>query len=804
MLEFITGRWPNAGARKAALLASVAIACVTGATAQAQETQVTEEPQGSSNQLTDIVVTAQKRSQNVQDTPISVTAVTGESLVSQGITSVQELNRIDPALQIGQSTGTVTTFIRGIGNPVTTAGNEASVPVYIDDVYFVRAGFPFFDLASVDRVEVLKGPQGTLFGRNASGGVISIYTKDPSQDPELEARFGYSNYKTMDMKAYANMPITDRLAANFSMSFHDQNQGWGRNKKLVDQLDTSKGYQPGGRDYWKGHSISLRGKILWEPTDTTSIKLIGYYQNSWSQIGIYSRPIRGTVGGTPDPAHNNAGPIPEAPVPSQILPQLDFYDVSLAEEMYDKSEGYGMSARVDQELGFADLVSITAYRSNDELYHSSGNYSDYDWLVYNLNIVDKQFSQEFQLKSSAGSSINWILGAYYLNADGGFDPTYIGGPGQNANGIDVITIIGRQKVKSYAGFGQVTVPLGERTNITGGLRYTVDKVAGTGSTDVTFLPGVFGPDPFTLRAQQFDADNDFGGALGNAIVDGNNPNARRTFKKWTYKASIDHKLTDDIMAYASLSRGYKSGTFNTLPLDQAALKPEIVDAYEVGLKTELFDRRVRLNIAGFWNDLSNPQILAQRNGLTFLKNAGSARTKGVEFDATAAVTDGLTARIAGTYLDAKYRKFGDVDGDGNLDCATYAYSPTAPGNLDQFSIDCSGNRMPYASKWKFSGGLSYEKDLVDAGKFNLDLTANWSSKFNWDGDNLIKEPSRFLLDGSVAFSPEKAEHLTIRFYMKNITGRKYNINYYAQASGSAFSSAPGAPRTYGGELQFKF
>jgi iron complex outermembrane receptor protein len=755
-------------------------------------------------QLEDIVVTAQKRSQNVQDTPLSVTAVSGDALVSQGINSVQELNRIDPALQIGQATGTVTTFIRGIGNPVTTSGNEASVPVYIDDVYFVRASVPFFDLVSVDRVEVLKGPQGTLFGRNASGGVISIYTKDPSQDAELEARMGYSNYETMDLKFYGNMPITDRLAANFAMSWHNQDKGWGRNRKLVDQLDTSKGYQPGGDDYWKGHSISMRGKILWEPTDTTSVKLIGYYQDSWSQIGIYSRPFPGTVGGSPDPAHNGAGPIPNAPTPSQILPPLGFYDVSLAEEQYDKSEGWGVSARIDQELGFADIVSITAYRKNKELYHSSGNYSDYDWLVYNLNVVDKQFSQEFQLKSGAGSKVNWILGAYYLNADGGFNPTIIGGPGQNANGIDNIVIVGQQKVKSYAGFGQATVPLGEMTNVTGGLRYTVDKVAGNGSTDVNFFPGVFGPAPFTLRAQQFDENNDFGGPLGNAIVGGDNPNASRTFKKWTYKATVDHKFNDDIMAYATYSRGYKAGTFNTLPLDQKALSPEVVDAYEIGFKTELFDRRVRFNVAGFWNDLSNPQILAQRNGLVFLKNAGSARTKGVEFDTTAVVADGLTLRFAGTYLDAKYRKFGDVDGDGGLDCASYVYSPTAPGNLDQININCSGNRMPYASKWKFSGGFTYEKDIAGAGLLNLDMTGNWSSRFNWDADNLLQEPSRFMLDGAIGFTPEKWDHVQVRFWMKNITGKKYNINYYAQASGSAFSSAPGAPRTYGGELVFKF
>ncbi len=758
--------------------------------------------------LADIIVTAQKSAQNVQDIPLSVTAVTGDTLQSKGIATVQELNRIDPALQIGHATGTVTTFIRGVGNPVTTAGNEASVPVYIDDVYFIRASVPFFDLASIDRIEVLKGPQGTLFGRNASGGVISIFTKDPNlASPELEARLGYSNYQTMDAKLYASVPITDTLAANISVSYHNQDQGWGRNKRLVDPLDTSKGYQPGGEDYWKGHSFSTRGKILWEPTETTKVKLIGYYQKSWNQIGIYSRPFPGTQGGTPDGAHNGFANLPGVfPIPSQVLPELGFYDVALGDtqKQYDQSEGYGFSGRIDQELGFADIVSITAYRKNDELYASAGNYSPYNWTRYDLNVVDKQFSQEFQLKSKSSSKVKWILGAYYLNADGGFDPTTIYGPGVAASGIQGINLYGQQKVKSLAGFGQLTYPVTDTTNITGGLRYTIDKVRGDGRTDIVFLPGVFGAGSVTVTDQIFDENNNcsnilantFFGAPLNGTCNAPNPDVKKTTKKWTWKGSIDQKINDDVMVYGTYSRGYKAGTFNTLPLDSAALDPEVIDAYEVGFKSELAGRTVRLNAALFWNDISNAQVQAQRNGLVFLQNAGVARTKGGEFDLTVAPASGLTLRFAGTYLDAKFRKF-----DG---CATYTYSTTAPGNLDQLTTNCAGNRMPYASKWKFSGGLTYEHEMSGAGNFTFDLNGNYATKFNWDADNVIKEPAHFLLDGSIAFSPEAAEHLTIRLWMKNITGEKYNVNYYAQASGSAYSSAPGAPRTYGGELVFKF
>lgn len=790
-------------AGSAALLSCTAFIALPSA-AYAQDTDASAEAVAASEEpsygLQTIIVTAQKRAENVQDTPLSITAVSGETLAAQGITEVADLNRIDPGLQIGKSTGVVTTFIRGIGNPVTTAGNEASVPVYIDDVYFVRAAFPYFDLASVERVEVLKGPQGTLFGRNASGGVINVVTKDPNTaSTELQASLGYGNYETMDASLYVNMPITDNVAANLAVSYNDQNEGWGRNLDLVDPLNTDLGYKDVGEDYWKGRSFSARSKLLFNLGDDIDLKLIGYYINSHSQIGIYSRPFPGTVGGSPDAAHNGFPIVPGAmPVPSQVLPALGFYDVSLAEEQYDDNEGYGFSGRFDASVGFADFVSITAWRKSDELYYSSGNYSDYDWLRYDLNVIDEQFSQEFQLKAPSTSPVNWIAGLYYLDAKGGFNPTTIYGPGPEQAGLQSIDIRGRQDIQSYAAFGQITYPVTDRLNLTGGLRYTIDKVKGTGSTTLNFLGGG------SLVAQQFDAENDFGGASGISIINGTNPNAEREYKKLTWRAAVDYELADDLLLYASQSRGYKAGTFNTLPLDSAALDPEIVDAYEAGFKSEFAGGTVRLNGALFWNDIKNPQIQAQRNGLVFLANAESARSKGAELDATWAAADGLTLRLAGAYLDAKFRNFGDVDGNGTVDCATYDYSTVAPGNLDQLTTDCSGNRLPYASKWKFSGGVDYEHDFVGAGAARLSLTGSYSSKFAWDADNEIFEPSRFVMDGAVSFTPEDYDNVTFRFWMKNITKEKYNVNYYAQASGSAYSSAPGAPRTFGGEIIFDF
>lgn len=801
------------------LLASgCTVALALASPAMAQGIQAADDAQNEVG-LAEIIVTAQKRSQNVQDAPLSITAVTGDTLINAGIQQVGELNRIDPSLQISAGAGVLTTFIRGVGNPVTTAGNEASVPVYIDDVYFIRAAAPFFDLASVDRVEVLKGPQGTLFGRNASGGVISVYTRDPrTSEFSGELRGGYGNYDTVDLKGYINIPIGERLAANYSISYHKQGKGWGRNKALVDPTDTSKGYLPGGDDYWKDKSLSMRGKILAELTDTTTVKLIGYYQDSTSEIGFNARALPGSIGGTPDGAHNGfANVCTLHPCPSQVMPPLGFYDVSLPTTrppgskakngpQNDESEGYGFSGRIDQELEFADLVSITAYRKNKEAFYANGNYSPYAWAFYDLNIVDKQFSQEFQLKSKPSSPIQWIVGAFYLNADGGFSPTLITGPAVNGLGLTSIGLFGQQKVKSYAGFAQTTVPIGDRTNVTGGIRYTKDKVIGQGCTQITFTPATaafllsLGTTPAALAAMQACAD-----------TTGTVPDISPTFKKVTWKGAIDHEIAQDVMIYGSVSRGFKAGTFNTLPLDSPALRPEVVDAYEIGLKSELFDRRLRFNLALFWNDIDSPQVTGQRNGLVALKNAGSARTKGVEFDATAVPAPGLTLRLSGSYLDAKFRDFPDAPSycpSPKIDAATCQIlspaPPVAAGNINAIFINGNGNTLPMASKWKFSGSVSYEAEFASVGKATFDLTASYSSKFPWDADNLWYERAHLLLNSSVTLTPNAMENVSIRLWAKNLTNRKVNLGYYAQASGSAFGSAPAAPRTYGVEASVRW
>lgn len=740
-----------------------------GAHAQTAGTASAGAPAEAGDQQTgiaDIIVTAQRRGQNLQDVPLSVAAFSGENLEATGVKQVGELARVDPALNINQGSGVVTPFLRGVGNPsASVTGNEASVPVYIDEVYYTRLSPAYLNLANIERVEVLKGPQGTLFGRNSSGGLIHIITPEPGDRTEVRMQFGAANYETFTGQLYAAGPITDNLAVSLSATGRIQRDGWGTN--LFD-----------GQDVLKDNFSSFRAKLVYTPGPSTKITLSGFYVRQLSDVGLTTDRLRGTVGGTP-PFYGTPEPLP---------PQAYFYDTNNNVRGYARHRGGGGSAKISQKLGPVELVSITAYRTAKDLYRSEGDFSYRDFLNYDLNQVDNQFTQEFQVKSGAGSPIDFIVGAYYLYSKQGYNPTVVRGdafgPG---NSLD---IFGIQTVRSYSAYGQATIPLLSTTNATVGLRYTSDDVHGEGSQQIT-LAGV-GTFPFL------------------AASGGQDPYSNTThFKKLTYKFGLDHHFTDDIMVYGSVSRGYKAGTFNTLPLNTVPAQPETVDSYEVGLKASFFDNRVRANIAVFQNDIKNPQVLTiipSTDGLTTfigLTNAQKARIRGVEGDLTVSPAHGLTLRAAATYLDPKYTQFNNAPfNDASIDPATGQYVPPY-GLLPVRRGDATGYRMAQVPKFRGVGGINYVADL-DAGKLTLDASVSYTGSFPWDADNRIYHKEYALVDASIAFSPASFNSLTVRIWGKNLTGKEYYISHNAVNSGNGDISGAGAPRTYGIEFGWSF
>ncbi|WP_242128662.1 TonB-dependent receptor [Sphingobium sp. Sx8-8] len=713
--------------------------------------------------LEEIVVTAQRRGQNLQDVPVAVTAFNSNTLAQSGVASVRELGQLDSSLNLNQGSGTIVPFLRGVGNPSgTTNGNEASVPVYIDDVYYTRLAPIDLELANVERVEVLKGPQGTLFGRNASGGAIQVFTRDPGSEMEFQGKLGYANYDTVSGQIYFSTPITDRVGFNVSASGLHQGDGWGKNL-------TS------GQETYKNKFFNVRGKFVGDLTDTTTIHLAAFYNRQRTGQGVTNGLYQGRLNGTP--------PLPSYG-PTQQIPAPPFYDSIATKNNFINHRGWGVSLKIQQDLDFADLVSISAIRKATELYYTDGENLPFNFLAYDLHSYDRQISQELQLKSRSGSSFDWIVGGFYLNSKQGYVPSHITGDALTASGIEAQDLYGLQTVNSLSGYGQATfhvVP--EGTNITLGLRYTSDKVHGVGHQTLIFPGGT----TFPLPGGEYDKEF--------------------TFNKLTYKVALDHKFGRNVMGYVSFSRGYKSGTFNTLPLASDPSRPETVQAYEIGLKSELFDRKLRINAAIFQNDIQNPQVVTVFRSCTppgsnncvnsvGLTNAEKARTRGVELDSSAVVADGLTIQAGFVYLDAKYVDFANAP--------FYFPNPNPPyGNLPPVLGDASGNRLSQVPKWRLHGGFDYVWD-ASFGKVTFNANAAYTDSFYWDADNILKQGAYTIVNGSIAFSPSADDRFTVTLWAKNLAGEKYYGTQLTLAGFAGNIASPAPPRTYGIDVGFKF
>lgn len=727
---------------KLGMTASACAMVMATAPAFAQEASVAppaSDQADEAGQISDIVVTAQKRAQNLQDVPVAVTAFTGSALQDRGIVNVGELTTITPGLQIGSSNGVALPFLRGIGTTSFSVGVESSVAVYTDGIYYTRLPQGFLALNNIERVEVLKGPQGTLFGRNSSGGIVNIITPDPSHNFAVRGSVGYGRFDTFRGDLYVTGGLADNLAADITIGGTNQEKGWGTNLATGNKA----GFQ---------NDFTVRSKLLFEPGDDTRLVLTGFYSYSLgsSQGNVFPGFTRGTR---------------EAPF--ELITTLpNFYDQDQDIDGRSKAEAWGVSLKAEQNLGFATLTSISGYTENKERIDGDGDYGTRPDFIYVLDSKIEQFTQELQLTGDGGGPLDWVLGLYYYDAKSRYNPAHFYGalfaPAD-------LFIHAKQHVKAYAAYAQATYEVARGLSLTGGLRYTRDKMSGEGFTDL-----------------------EVGGVPVGTIPAGSDS---RTFNKLTFRTAVDYQFTPDILGYVSFSRGYKSAGYNLLPFEAPPQKPETLDAYEVGFKTDLFDRRLRLNISGFWYDVSNPQVQLNRNGSVFLSNADSSRVKGIELEGQVAFGGGFTGRFGFTYLDSKYRKY--------LDAPSGPPNPNPPyGAADPLiSIDASGNRTPLAAKIVFNLGADY---VIETGHGDVQLSADYyhNSGYYFEPDNLLHQKAFDLLSGQIKYSP--TDNLAVRFWGKNLLGEKYVSWALTQAGAPGYPFVAGAPRTYGVSVDFNF
>lgn len=706
-------------------------------------------------QLGDIIVTAQKRAENSQKIPLAVTALSNEMLQTRGITDVVELQNAVPGFQTQVYNGVIIPFLRGVGSTGSAISNEPSVGTYIDGVYFPRVPGSFFELRNVERVEVLKGPQGTLFGRNSTGGVINVITKMPSHTPSLSGSIGYGRFDAVQGDIYVTTGISDKAAIDFSVAAKTDD-GYGRN------ITTNKRYM-------FQDSLLARSKLLLEPSDQTRFVLSGFYAASKTSGSKPSFP--GTTTGTFTPPNDVSSSVPIPGVPTRVI---GYYNSYANDKDSNKFTMWGGALRAEHELSFAQLTSISAYSREKEKNYSDSDYGPRpDQLVPFFGSV-KLFTQELQIASLPDSPLNWIAGFYYYNNVTAYPFVQFSGVNFPVTG----QAPGRTKSLSYAAFAQATYEILPRLKLTGGLRYTKDKVSGSGQFILLTTPATVIPLP-----------------------DDSTRNNRVTFR-----TALDFQLTDQALLYASFSRGYKAGKYNILTYSPVPTDPEGLDAYELGFKTNLFDRRVRLNGAAFYYDISNPQVQTQTNTTIFYSNAGSSRVKGAELEAEALVTENFSIRASATYLDSKYKDYGNIDPVTGVcvACAPASIADLVNGGAISIpgGVVADGNRTPLAAKLTFNVGYSY---TVPTAHGEFMISADWyhnSGFYNEPDNNNLYQPKYDVVNGQIRYKP--SENLAVRVWGKNLLDKKYAISAGTNIGPAGYPWNPAPPRTYGIAVDFNF
>jgi len=710
---------------KAGLAMAVAGACAF---------QVQAQDGGGGQRLEEIVVTATRRDASMQDIPISISAFTENELVASGIQAGLDLGAQTPGLEVNRQSGAISAFVRGVGSLDVSAGQEGSVAIYIDGVFTPASYGNVFGFNNIERIEVLKGPQGTLFGRNATGGLVHIITKNPSHEGSVKGSVSVGNYDTFGGKLYATGGLTDTLAADISLVYSDQDKGWGKN------IDT-------GNEVYTQEEIQARSKFLWTPTDALAVTAtLSFFDTTFNQ-GVGKQFFPGATG--LDGVTTYTG---------------DWYDMTGLVDPINKTKGGSVSLQVDYKLNSLNLKSITAFQgiNNKQTFDN-----DQTKLVIIDADIDKQkyrtLTQEFQVISDDNERLQWIAGVFLMKDEAGYDgPLGLGlfGDAFGGGGVGIKNMI---DTESVAIFGEITYAFSDSTHLTAGLRFTRDRREISGVTNILS-----------------DWNN------RDILMTIPTTNAKKNFNEPTYRLMLNHDLNDQMMVYGSYSRGFKSGNFNAIGGEDPPFDPEILDSYELGVKSDFFDNRLRVNAAIFYNDFQDIQLGIIAGPTIITVNAASAETYGAELEATALLTDNLSWKFGFSLLDT------EIDYPDAV-----CILPAAIGSV-QSVCDATGNELPRAPEFTFNTSPTLTIPL-EHGYVDATLAFSYNDGFFWQFDNSRRQGSYELLNASLTWRTLD-DRFSVRVFGNNLTESKYATFVAQQVVGDTFS--PGAPRTYGVEFGF--
>ena len=628
-------------------------------------------------EIEEVVVTAQKRAQNVQDVPVAVTVVDSRLMESMGIQSFNDLTKASPSLTIaeGNNKNQSPVNIRGIGTLSFSIGIESSVAVVIDDVPVPRAGSFFNGFSDIDRIEVLRGPQSTLFGKSASAGVLNIATKNPSDEFEASIEAQLTDDNETRISGLVSGPVSDTLGLRLSGYWSDRE---GHIDNLTDgkKLDGSE-------------SFGFRGKAVWEANDRLSMTFIGEYNESEDNCCAY-------VWQSVSPNANFLGRASSPPSVwlGSITPGEDNRQSRIGDEPSSNSTDWAASLRIDYDIGEYTLSSITAYRDWEYDWQIDLDATDIFKLVNGGPYTADQFTQEIRLTSPEFEKVDFVVGAYYADIGNtrGFDRTPIFLSSWNAETPSTSTAL----------FGQANWHLNDKWTFITGLRANREE--------------------YSAKFQNNRSGLSFAGEDDDSEVIG--------------RLGLQWAANDDTMFYTSYAQGYKAGGYDiTSSFDNFAasnpVRPETSDAIEVGLKSTVWDGRLQVNVAAFsteYIDFQAQNTILNPDTQDFefrLANVGKLETKGVEIDAIALLSENLTVNFGAAFIDATIKEFANADCYGGQ-TATQGCNPVTN------SQDLSGKELNNSPDVKFTVAGNYTRPFDDL-SFDGFLNASyvWQDELNF-------------------------------------------------------------------------
>jgi len=729
-------------------LAALAATCVTGALRA--EPATTDK---SSDMLVDIIVTAQRRAENLEDVPITVSAVDKDGLAAANVTTLQGLSNIVSGYTGPGDIAFTSPHIRGVGSQVGSPGLENSVALYVDGIYIGATSPALLKLSDVEQIEVLKGPQGTLFGRNTTGGLVQVQTRNPNQTPELDLEVGYANYQTVSGTTYINMPVTDNISTNLAISSTGAGEGWGTNEAT------------GNPTYKLNSELLARNKWNIDLGSGNNLMLMADYEYH-NDLGFFDfRPIVGTV------------------VAPTYTSTVSGWNANTS-DTHDLSEAWGLTGRLTHDFDFATLSNTLAYRDTRfDIVNFVGDRSapPYDDDHFYWYTQDKQWTDELQLASKGNSKLNWTTGLFYYHAvDYNHQPITAGALGADDAPFLSASTDSKITTSSIAPYLQGDYEILTGTTLTAGARYSFDDHSMTGTFVNSGLP--IGP----------------GGAFINIV-----PNSVETLPSFrnsslSARLSLTHKFTSDAMAYISYNKGTKSGGFNPVQINNAPFQDEKLNAYELGTKLRFLDRRIAVNLSGFYYDYKNIQVEAFLGGPPTVYNGPSAKLYGVDADLIVEMTRDFTV-IAN--LEGLHSEFGDFPRAqflGACDAAHVAPPLSCPqgpgvGNYSYFA-NAKGNSVPLAPDFTASLVPTYKFHLATSGTLELAANYHYNSGYFFSVGHEFSQKSYSLVGASLQYTTEDEKHY-VRLWGANLG----NTQVYGSGSIQTDSTSVSinAPRTYG-------